>query len=111
MTVSSSPATVFVGSLFTLICSIELLEDVASGVSLQVMWTGPGGSTPTGTQNGAGASFTSTIFGTAAETSDGGNYICSASVISNGGFLISSTTITGSIAIVVGNVFINLRCM
>ena len=89
MTVSSSPATIFGGSNFTLTCSIELLEEVAKSV-LQVMWTGPDGSSPTGVLAGSGTLYTSTITVTAYNTSDDGNYNCTASHTSSSNFLIGS---------------------
>ena len=99
--VSTSPAAIFAGMSFTLTCSIELSEEVASGVSLQVLWTGPGGSTPTGTLAGSGTSYTSTISGTAVVMS-GDNYTCSASLVSSVSFLTSSTTSTDTITVGVG---------
>ena len=99
--VSTSPAAIFSGMSFTLSCSIEILEEVASGVSLQVMWTGPGGSTPTGTLAGSGTSYTSTISETAVVMSDN-NYTCSANLVSSVSFLTSSTTSTDTITVGVG---------
>ena len=90
MTVSSAPAIIFVSSNFTLTCSIELLEEVASGVMLQVMWRGPGCSSPTGVLAGSGTLYTSTITVTAYNTSDVGNYTCTASLTSSRNFLIGS---------------------
>ena len=100
MNVSTSPAAIFAGMSFTLTCSIELLEEVASDVTLQVMWTGPGGSTP-GTLAGSSMSYTSTISVTAAAMS-GDNYTCSASLVSSVSFLTSSTTTTDTITVGVG---------
>ena len=101
MNVSTSPAAIFAGVSFTLTCSIELLDEVASGVSLQVMWTGPGGSTPTGTLAGTGTSYTSTISETAAAIS-GDNYTCSATIVTSVSFLTSSRTNTEIITVGVG---------
>ena len=101
MNVSTSPAAIFAGTSFTLTCSIEVLEEVASGVSLQVMWAGPGGSNPTGTLAGTGMSYTSTISETAAAMS-GDNYTCSASLASSVSFLTSSRTITDTVTVGVG---------
>ena len=89
VTLSSSPAIIFVGSNFTLTCSIELLEEVAKS-EIQVMWTGPGGSSPTGVLAGSGTLYTSTITVTAYNTSDDGNYNCTASSTSSSNFLIGS---------------------
>ena len=98
MNVSTSAAAIFAEMSFNITCSIELLEEVASGVSLQVMWTGPGGSTPTGTLAGSGMSYTSTISATAAAMS-GDNYTCSASLMSSVSFLASSTTSIDTITV------------
>ena len=99
--VSTSAAAIFAEMSFTLTCSIELLEEVASGVTLQVMWTGPSGSTPTGTLAGSGTSYTSTISTTAAALS-GDEYTCSSSLVSSVAFLTSSTTTAETITIDVG---------
>ena len=101
MNVSTSAAAIFAGMSFTLTCSIELLEEVASGVTLQVMWTGPGGSTPTGTLAGSSVYYTSTLSATAAAMS-GDKYTCSASLVSSVSFLTSSRTITNTITVPVG---------
>ena len=101
MNVSTSPAAIFAGMSFTLTCSIELLEEVASGVSLQVMWTGPGGSTHTGTLAGTGMSYSSNISATATALS-GDEYTCSSSLVSSVAFLTSSTTTAETITIDVG---------
>ena len=101
MNVSTSPAAIFAGMSFNITCSIELLEEVESGVSLQVMWTGPGGSTPTGTLAGSVMSYTSNISETAAAMS-GDNYTCSASLMSSVSFLTSSTTSIDTITVDVG---------
>ena len=104
VTVSSSPKPIFAGMSFTLACSIELLEEVASGVVLQVMWRGPDGSIPVGALDGSGTSYINTVIISATDLSSG-NYICAASLNSSAGFLTSSAVTTGSLTIVVGKIF------
>ena len=99
---SSSTTILFIGSSFTLTCFIELLEEVANGVTLQVVWTRPSGSTSTGTLTGHGTSYISNITVTARDTSDNGNYTCIASLVSSSDFLKNSATTTSSITIDIG---------
>lgn len=102
MSVSSSPATIFSGLPYNLICSIELLEELVTGVTIDVTWTGLGGSSLVGTLTGSGTSYDSTFTRTMATISDEGSYICAIMLSSTVSFLSSSDTTSGMITIQVG---------
>ena len=102
VSVSSSTTILFIGSSFTLTCFIELMEEMASGVILQVLWTGPSGSISTGTLTGHDTSYISNITVNARDTSDNANYTCIASLVPATVFLKNSATTRSSITINIG---------
>ena len=80
-----------------LTCSITLARAVPTDVTVEVMWTGPDGSslsdgtTPTGT----GVSYSSTLSLSSVSVSDAGTYNCTATLTSASLYLISSTSVAG----------------
>ena len=102
MTVSTSPPVIYEGMSYTITSSIELFEELINGVTLDVAWTGPGGSTPSDIVSGSGTSYTSTVSRTVARTSDGGNYTCTVRVLSSLNLLSSSRATSGFSVINVG---------
>ena len=80
-----------------LTCSITLARAVPSDVTVEVVWTGPNGSslsdgtTPTGTDT----SYSSTLSLSSLMVSDAGTYNCTATLTSARPYLISSTSVAG----------------
>ncbi len=101
VTLSTSPPVIYEGLSYTITCSIELFEELI-GVTLDVTWTGPSGSTPSDIVSGSGTSYTSIVGRTVARTSDGGNYTCTVRVLSSLNLLSSSRTTSGFSVINVG---------
>ncbi len=99
---STSPLVIYEGMSYTITSSIELFEELINGVTLDVTWTGSGGSTPSDNVSGSGTSYTSTVSRTVARTSDGGNYTCTVRVLSSLNLLSSSRTISGFSVINIG---------
>ena len=85
------------GSSMDLTCSITLARAVPTDVTVEVMWTGPDGSslsdgtTPTGTN----ISYSSTLSLSSVSVSDAGTYNCTATLTSASLYLISSTSVAG----------------
>ncbi len=90
MTLSTSPPVIYEGLSYNITCSIELFEELINGVTLDVSWTGLGGSTPSDIVSGSGTSYISAVSRTVARTSDGGNYTCTVRVLSFLNLLSSS---------------------
>ena len=107
VTVTASPDDpILTGSSLTLTCSIELSEAVDIAVTLNTVWSGPPGtqfttSTPVATRMTA-TTYTSTATISSVETSDSGEYTCTATVSSTSPFLIDSENIQGIISTAVG---------
>ena len=77
-----SPVTL-VGSPLTLICSVTLVAMLETGVQVEVVWTGPEGSTLSGgtTPSGSGILYTSELTLTSLSASNAGtSYTCTASL-------------------------------
>ena len=85
------------GGSMDLTCSITLARAVPTDVAVEVMWTGPDGSslsdgtTPTGTDT----SYSSTLGLSYVTVSDAGTYNCTAVLTSARPYLISSTSVAG----------------
>ena len=77
-----SPVTL-VGSPLTLTCSINLTAMLEPGVQVEVVWTGPDGSTVSGgtTPSGSGTLYTSELTLNSLSASDAGtSYTCTATL-------------------------------
>ncbi len=102
VTVPKSPTVIYEGMSYTITCSIESFEELINRVTLDVMWTGSGDSTPSDIVSGSGTSYTSTVSRTVARTSDGGNYTCTVRVLSSLNLMSSSRATSGFSVINVG---------
>ena len=98
-----SSSSTLTGSNIVLTCSITLEEDTVDGVTVEVVWTGPTGSSLTDgtTPTGTGSSYTSTLPLSSVTVSDAGPYTCTASLTSSLPFLLSSDTNSGSTTVTV----------
>ena len=100
----ASPSSLSTGDPLSLTCSIMLASDVASGNSLEVMWTLPIGSiimadssgTGSATLSGTGTSYSSILSITSLTASSAGTYTCSAALSSTVPFVTSSVSTMGS---------------
>ena len=94
-----SPVTL-VGSPLTLICSINLSTMLETGVQVEVVWTGPDGSSVPGgtTPSGSGTLYKSELTLNSSSASNAGiNYTCTASLTTSTlPSLISSSNISDS---------------
>ena len=101
MTVTASPDDPFVirGSSLTLTCSIELSEAVDIAVTVNTVWSGPPGTQFTTSTSVAtmvtATTYTSTATISSVETSDSGEYNCTATVSSTSPFLTESDSFSG----------------
>ena len=116
MTVTASPdGTIFTGSSLTLTCSIELSEAVNITVTVNTVWSGPSGTQFTTTTSVAtrmtATTYTSTVTISSVETSDSGEYTCTATVSSTSPFLTDSELMLSSTNIVVGMTFPSPLCI
>ena len=108
VTVTASPnGTIFTGSSLTLTCSIELSEAVNITVTVNTVWSGPPGTQFTTTTSVAtrmtATTYTSTATISSVETSDSGEYTCTATVNStSNSFVLASGGVTGSTSVNVG---------
>ena len=107
VTVTASPeGTIFTGSSLTLTCSIELSEAVNIAVTVNTVWNGPPGTQFTTTTSVAtrmtATTYTSTATISSVETSDSGEYTCTATVSSTSPFLTDSELMLSSTNIIVG---------
>ena len=71
------------GSPLTLNCSVTLVAMLETGIQVEVVWTGPDGSTVSGgtTPSGSGTLYTSDLTLNSLSSSDAGtNYTCTASL-------------------------------
>ena len=96
-----SPVTL-VGSPLTLTCSINLAAMLETGVQVEVVWTGPDGSTVSGgtAPSGSGTLYTSELTLKSLSASDAGpSYICTASLTSILPSVIPSSSMSASIPI------------
>ena len=96
LTVTASPGDPFIveGHPLTLTCSIELSEAVNIAVTVNTVWSGPPGTQFTTTTSFAtrmtATTYTSTATISSVETSDSGEYNCTATVSSTSPFVIKS---------------------
>ena len=108
VTVTASPnGTIFTGSPLTLTCSIELSEAVNIAVTVNTVWSGPPGTQFTTTTSDAtmmtATTYTSTDTISSVETSDSGEYTCTATVsLTSNSFVLASGGATGSTSVTVG---------
>ena len=116
MIVIASPDVPFIaeGHPLNLICSIELSEAV--DITVNTVWSGPSGTQFTNTTSVAtrmtATSYTSTATISSVETSDSGEYTCTATVSSTSPFLIESTNVFGVRTITVKRkVLITCHCV
>ena len=106
-TVTASPdGTIFTGSSLTLTCSIELSEAVDIAVTVNTVWSGPPGTQLTTTTSVAtmmtATTYTSTATISSVETSDSGEYTCTATVSSTSPFLTDGEGTSGMYNVTVG---------
>ena len=88
-----------VGSPLTLTCSINLSAMLETGVQIEVLWTGPDGSTVSGgtAPSGNGTLYTSELTLSSLNTSNAGtNYTCTASLNTTVPSVIPSSNISDS---------------
>ena len=98
VTVTASPnGTTFTGSSITLTCTVEVSEVVDIAVTVNTWWSGPSGTQFTTTTSVAtrmtATTYTSTATLSSVETSDSGEYTCTATVSSTSPFVISSSQV------------------
>ena len=108
VTVTASPDDPFIveGHPLNLTCSIELSEAVNIAVTVNTVWSGPPGTQFTTTTSVAtrmtATTYTSTATISSVETSDSGEYICTATVSSTSPFLTNSEGVSGMYSVTVG---------
>ena len=101
VTVTASPDDPFIveDHPLNLTCSIELSDAVDIAVTVNTVWSGPSGTQFTTTTSVAtrmtATTYTSTATISSVETSDSGEYICTATVSSTSPFLIDSDKVFG----------------
>ena len=101
VTVTASPGDIFIvdGHLLNLTCSIELSEVVDITMTVNTVWSGPSGTQFTTTTSVATRMTATTYISTATirsvETSDSGEYTCTATVSSTSPFLTDSDEVFG----------------
>ena len=96
------------GGSLDLTCSIILEQAVPTDVTVEVVWTGPNGSSLSGgtTPTGNGISYSSTRSVSSVTVSDAGTYNCTATLTSARPYLISSTSVTGYTEVTVQRKFL-----
>ena len=96
------------GGSMDLTCSITLARAVPTDVTVEVVWTGPNGSslsdgtTPAGTDT----SYSSTLSLSSVSVSDAGTYNCTATLTSARPYIISSTSVAGYTEVTVQRKFV-----
>ena len=111
VTVTASPGDPFIveGHPLNLTCSIELSEAV--DIIVNTVWSGPSGTQFTTTTSVAtrmtATTYTSTATISSVETSDSGEYNCTATVSSTSPFLTESEDVSGMHTVNIGNMLLH----
>ena len=91
-----SPVTL-VGSPLTLTCSVTLVTMLEMGVQVEVVWTGPDGSTVSTTPSGSGTLYTSELTLNNLNASNAGtSYTCTANLTTTQPSVIPSSIMSAS---------------
>ena len=97
--VSDLRSPVVVGSNVSLTCTVELSPSVDVSVTVNTVWTGPAGFMATNTAQpvmGSTTTYTSTVMLNSFETSQSGQYNCTANISSTSSFLTDSSPQCGT---------------